>query len=46
MQYKLLTNSDGTCIAKTSFGMFDDMEIETLEPEGEEEDLEIQVEEI
>ena len=28
MQYKLLTNSDGTCIAKTSFGMFDDMEID------------------
>ena len=28
MQYKLLTNSDGTCIAKTSFGMFDEMEID------------------
>lgn len=30
----------------TQENLFDDMEIETLEPEGEEEDLEIQVEEI
>ena len=30
----------------TQDNLFDDMEIETLEPEGEEEDLEIQVEEI
>ena len=28
MQYKLITNSDGTCIAKTSFGMFEEMEID------------------
>lgn len=28
MVYKLLTNSDGTCVAKTSLGMFDDLEID------------------
>ena len=28
MQYKLLTNSNGECVAKTSFGMFEDMEID------------------
>lgn len=28
MQYKLLTNSDGTCVAKTSLGMFEEMEID------------------
>lgn len=28
MQYKLITNSDGTCIAKTSLGMFEEMEID------------------
>lgn len=28
MQYKLITNSDGTCIAKTSLGMFDELEID------------------
>jgi len=28
MQYKLLTNSDGTCVAKTSLGMFAEMEID------------------
>ena len=28
MEYKLITNNDGTCIAKTSFGMFDDLEID------------------
>lgn len=28
MEYKLITNSDGTCVAKTSLGMFDDLEID------------------
>ena len=28
MEYKLLTNSDGTCVAKTSLGMFEEMEID------------------
>ena len=28
MQYKLITNSDGTCVAKTSLGMFDELEID------------------
>lgn len=28
MQYKLITNSDGTCIAKTSLGMFEELEID------------------
>lgn len=28
MEYKLLTNSDGTCVAKTSLGMFKEMEID------------------
>lgn len=28
MQYSLLTNSDGTCVAKTSLGMFEDLEID------------------
>jgi hypothetical protein len=28
MQYTLLTNSDGTCVAKTSLGMFEDLEID------------------
>lgn len=28
MQYKLLTNSDGTCVAKTSYGMFEELEID------------------
>ena len=28
MVYKLLTNSDGTCVAKTSLGMFEDLEID------------------
>lgn len=27
MEYKLITNNDGTCVAKTSFGMFEDLEI-------------------
>ncbi len=28
MQYKLITNNDGTCIAKTSLGMFEELEID------------------
>lgn len=28
MEYKLITNNDGTCVAKTSFGMFEDLEID------------------
>jgi ABC-type dipeptide/oligopeptide/nickel transport system ATPase component len=28
MGYKLITNNDGTCVAKTSFGMFEDLEID------------------
>ena len=28
MQYTLLTNSDGTCVAKTSLGMFEELEID------------------
>jgi hypothetical protein len=28
MEYKLLTNSDGTCVAKTSLGMFEELEID------------------
>ena len=28
MQYKLITNSDGSCVAKTSLGMFDELEID------------------
>ena len=28
MQYKLITNSDGSCVAKTSLGMFEDLEID------------------
>ena len=28
MQYKLITNSNGECVAKTSFGMFEDLEID------------------
>lgn len=28
MEYKFITNNDGTCIAKTSFGMFEDLEID------------------
>lgn len=28
MEYKLITNSNGTCVAKTSLGMFDDLEID------------------
>lgn len=28
MQYKLLTNNDGACVAKTSLGMFEDLEID------------------
>lgn len=28
MQYKLLTNNDGVCVAKTSLGMFEDLEID------------------
>lgn len=28
LEYKLLTNSDGTCVAKTSLGMFEEMEID------------------
>lgn len=28
MQYKLITNSDGTCVAKTSLGMFEELEID------------------
>lgn len=28
MQYKLLTNNDGTCVAKSSLGMFEEMEID------------------
>lgn len=28
MQYKFITNNDGTCCAKTSFGMFDQLEID------------------
>lgn len=28
MEYKLITNNDGTCVAKTSFDMFEDLEID------------------
>ena len=28
MEYKLITNNDGTCVAKTSFGMFEELEID------------------
>ena len=28
MEYKLITKNDGTCVAKTSFGMFEDLEID------------------
>ena len=28
MQYKLITNNDGTCVAKTSLGMFESLEID------------------
>ena len=28
MECKLITNNDGTCVAKTSFGMFEDLEID------------------
>lgn len=28
MEYKLVTNNNGTCVAKTSFGMFEDLEID------------------
>ena len=28
MEYKLINNNDGTCVAKTSFGMFEDLEID------------------
>lgn len=28
MEYKLITNNDGTCVAKTSFGMFEDLKID------------------
>ena len=28
MQYKLITNNDGSCIAKTPFGMFEELEID------------------
>lgn len=28
MEYKLITNSNGTCVAKTSLGMFDELEID------------------
>lgn len=28
MEYKLITNNNGTCVAKTSFGMFEDLEID------------------
>lgn len=28
MEYKLITNNDGSCIAKTSLGMFEDLEID------------------
>lgn len=28
MEYKLITNNDGTCVAKTSFGMYEDLEID------------------
>lgn len=28
MQYKLITNNDGTCVAKTSLGMFEELEID------------------
>lgn len=28
MEYKLITNNDGTCVAKTSLGMFEDLEID------------------
>lgn len=27
MEYKLITNNDGSCVAKTSLGMFEDLEI-------------------
>lgn len=28
MQYKLITNNDGSCVAKTSLGMFEELEID------------------
>ena len=28
MEYKLITSNDCTCVAKTSFGMFEDLEID------------------
>ena len=28
MEYKLITNKDGSCVAKTSLGMFEDLEID------------------
>lgn len=28
MKYKLITNNDGSCVAKTSLGMFEDLEID------------------
>lgn len=28
MEYKLITNNDGNCVAKTSLGMFEDLEID------------------
>lgn len=28
MEYKLITNNNGICVAKTSFGMFEDLEID------------------
>lgn len=28
MEYKLITNNDGSCVAKTSLGMFEDLEID------------------
>jgi hypothetical protein len=28
MQYKLITNNDGKCLAKTPMDMFEDMEID------------------
>lgn len=28
MEYKLITNNDGSCVAKTSLGMFEDLEVD------------------
>ena len=33
MEYKLITNNDGSCVAKTSLGMFEDLEIDNDDAE-------------